>query len=66
METLIHYPVPPHLTAAYAAEGWKQSDFQLTEALSREILSLPIGPHLRDVQIAEVAEIVKRDVRSAE
>lgn len=44
--TLIHYPVPPHLSQAYQEGGWKIGKFPLTEALSEKVLSLPIGPHL--------------------
>ena len=44
--TLIHYPVPPHLSQAYAEAGWKRGAFPITEALADTALSLPIGPHL--------------------
>ena len=53
--TLIHYPVPPHLSGAYADGKWKQQDFPLAEELSRTVLSLPIGPHLSRQQIRYVA-----------
>jgi dTDP-4-amino-4,6-dideoxygalactose transaminase len=45
IETLIHYPIPPHLSGAYRALGFKEGDFPLTERLANEVLSLPIGPH---------------------
>jgi dTDP-4-amino-4,6-dideoxygalactose transaminase len=44
--TLIHYPVPPHLSEAYQHTGWAQGSFPITEAISQTALSLPIGPHL--------------------
>ncbi|MBF0495321.1 MAG: DegT/DnrJ/EryC1/StrS family aminotransferase [Deltaproteobacteria bacterium] len=44
--TLIHYPIPPHLSAAYSTSGWTAGSFPLTELLAREALSLPMGPHL--------------------
>jgi len=44
VDTLIHYPVPPHLSDAYADHGWHAGDFPLTEALAQSVLSLPIGP----------------------
>jgi dTDP-4-amino-4,6-dideoxygalactose transaminase len=44
--TLIHYPVPPHLSDAYAEMGMKLGDFPLTEEIANTILSLPIGPHI--------------------
>lgn len=44
--TLVHYPIPPHLSGAYADEGWTAGDFPTTETLAGEVLSLPMGPHL--------------------
>jgi dTDP-4-amino-4,6-dideoxygalactose transaminase len=48
--TLIHYPVPPHLSGAYADGGGKRGGFPMAEALSDTVLSLPIGPHLAKEQ----------------
>lgn len=58
--TLIHYPVPPHLSKAYAEFDAKTGDFPITEELARTVLSLPMGPHLTPEQ----AEIVIDSVRS--
>ncbi len=44
--TLIHYPVPPHLSQAYQDAGWSAGQFPLAEQLARSVLSLPLGPHL--------------------
>jgi dTDP-4-amino-4,6-dideoxygalactose transaminase len=44
--TMIHYPVPPHLSGAYADGGWKRGDFPIAEELAETVLSLPMGPHL--------------------
>ena len=44
--TVIHYPIPPHLQAAYKEMGFKKGDFPLAEAIHNEVISLPIGPHL--------------------
>jgi dTDP-3-amino-3,4,6-trideoxy-alpha-D-glucose transaminase len=52
--TLVHYPVPPHLSGAYADAGWNQGDFPATEELARTVLSIPIGPHLGDDAVAFV------------
>lgn len=52
--TLVHYPVPPHLSGAYADGGWKRGDFPLTEELADTVLSIPIGPHLDDDSVASV------------
>ena len=40
--TLIHYPIPPHLSEAYAYLGHKRGDFPITERYADEVLSLPI------------------------
>ena len=57
--TLIHYPVPPHLSAAYAEQGWKLSDYPFTEKIAETTLSLPIGPHLTEMMQQEVIAKVK-------
>ena len=44
--TLIHYPVPPHLSEAYQELGYQAGDFPITEKLADTFLSIPIGPHL--------------------
>ena len=43
IETLVHYPVPPHLEAAYSDLGYGEGAFPVTERLARSVLSLPIG-----------------------
>lgn len=42
--TLIHYPIPPHLQDAYAGANFGPQP--IAEQLSREVLSLPMGPQL--------------------
>lgn len=44
VSTFIHYPVSPHLQAAYASLGHVRGSLPLAERLQSEILSLPIGP----------------------
>ena len=50
--TLIHYPIQPHRQTAYAELGLAEGMFPIAERLAREVLSLPIGPHL-DFAVAE-------------
>ncbi|MEY3852348.1 MAG: hypothetical protein RI910_1328, partial [Verrucomicrobiota bacterium] len=53
VHTFIHYPIPPHHQQAYAKElGHLQ--LPLTEALHREVVSLPISPVMTDDQVAHV------------
>lgn len=40
--TLIHYPIPPHLSEAYRYLGYKAGDFPAAEQCADEVLSLPL------------------------
>jgi dTDP-4-amino-4,6-dideoxygalactose transaminase len=44
--TLVHYPVPPHLSGAYADVGFPKGAFPIAEGIAATELSLPMGPHL--------------------
>ena len=46
VETLVHYPVPPHLSDAYGKAGFARGAFPITEQLADTVVSLPLGPHL--------------------
>jgi dTDP-4-amino-4,6-dideoxygalactose transaminase len=54
--SLIHYPVPPHLTPAYESLGYPRRAFSVAERACGEVLSVPIGPHLQPEQARQVAE----------
>ncbi|RPJ14620.1 MAG: DegT/DnrJ/EryC1/StrS family aminotransferase [Deltaproteobacteria bacterium] len=60
IETLIHYPVPPHLSPAYADFSYARGDYPRTERIADTLLSLPIGPHfgadLQNTIISALAE----------
>ncbi|QDR82792.1 DegT/DnrJ/EryC1/StrS family aminotransferase [Sporomusa termitida] len=58
IETLIHYPIPPHLSGAYHDLGFKAGNFPLTELLANEVLSLPIGPHQKINMASTVIQTV--------
>jgi dTDP-3-amino-3,4,6-trideoxy-alpha-D-glucose transaminase len=57
---LIHYPIPPHLQAAYADLGKVKGAYPLAETLADTVLSLPMGPHLALESVDEVAAMVRR------
>lgn len=40
--TIIHYPIPPHLSEAYADLGYQRGAFPVTERYADEVLSLPM------------------------
>jgi dTDP-4-amino-4,6-dideoxygalactose transaminase/acetyltransferase-like isoleucine patch superfamily enzyme len=52
----IHYPVPLHLQKAYISLNYSSGDFPITERVSREIVSLPMFPHLGEAQQERVAK----------
>jgi dTDP-4-amino-4,6-dideoxygalactose transaminase len=56
----IHYPVPLHLHGALRDLGYRQGDFPESERVAREILSLPMYPHITAEQQERVAEVLKR------
>ena len=60
--TLIHYPVPPHLSGAYAEMKWKRGTFPVAEEIADTILSLPLGPHVTEAQAAWVVEVLRNSI----
>ena len=48
VQTMIHYPTPPHEQAAYENISFRREDVELASLISNELLSLPMGPHLSD------------------
>ncbi len=56
----IHYPVPLHLHGALSDLGYRQGDFPAAERAAREILSLPLDPHITPEQQERVAEELRR------
>ncbi len=66
IETLIHYPVPPHRSGAYADAGLSAGRFPVTEHLASTILSLPFGPQMSREAVGRVVEAIKRFTAGAE
>lgn len=54
--TLIHYPVPPHLSGAYGAGHGGFGPLPIAEELARTVVSLPMGPHLTEADVEAVIE----------
>ncbi len=59
VDTIIHYPIPPHLSDAYQ-RSYPNQHFLLTEQLASSVLSLPIGPHLSKSGMNRVIELLKK------
>lgn len=62
VQTMVHYPVPPHLQPAYAALGCRAGQFTVAEIISRTTLSLPVWPGLADAQIDHVCDVIRQVV----
>jgi dTDP-3-amino-3,4,6-trideoxy-alpha-D-glucose transaminase len=58
IETLVHYPVLPHLSVPYLDRGWGAGSFPVAERLSAEELSLPLYPQLPQQACERVAAAV--------
>jgi dTDP-4-amino-4,6-dideoxygalactose transaminase len=56
IDTLIHYPIPPHQQKAY--KDYSGLQLPLTEAIHQEVVSLPIGPTMSMDDVARVIEAI--------
>jgi dTDP-4-amino-4,6-dideoxygalactose transaminase len=54
IDTLIHYPIPPHRQRAYAA--WNRDSYPVTEKIHAEVLSLPVSPVMDEGEVAAVID----------
>lgn len=52
IETMVHYPIPPHKQRAYKELG--RISYPVTEQIHGEVLSLPISPVMTDEEIRKV------------
>ena len=58
IQTVIHYPIPPHKQVAY--EAWNNLSLPITEAIHEEVLSLPISPVNEQREIEIVTEVLNK------
>lgn len=56
IQTLIHYPIPPHKQQAY--KDWNGLSYPITEKIHDEVLSLPISPVMTDEEVGKVITIL--------
>jgi dTDP-4-amino-4,6-dideoxygalactose transaminase len=56
VQTLIHYPIPPHKQRAYSA--WNSLSFPITEKIHAEVLSLPISPVITNEEVKTIVGAV--------
>jgi dTDP-4-amino-4,6-dideoxygalactose transaminase len=64
--TLVHYPIPPHLSGAYASQGFHAGQLPISEALADRVLSLPMAATMTDESVLVVADELKKAVRQAD
>jgi len=57
--TMVYYPMPLHLQRLYVSLGYGEGSLPVSEAASREVLSLPMYPELTEAQQVEVAEAIR-------
>jgi len=58
--TGVYYPLPLHLQKCFENLGYKIGDFPISERASKEVLSLPIYPELKESKQIEVVERIKK------
>ncbi|WP_433626974.1 DegT/DnrJ/EryC1/StrS family aminotransferase [Chryseobacterium cucumeris] len=58
VQTLIHYPIPPHKQEAYKV--WNDLSFPISEKIHAEVLSLPISPVMDDDEISKIIDIINK------
>ncbi|MGL5050680.1 MAG: DegT/DnrJ/EryC1/StrS family aminotransferase, partial [Fusobacteriaceae bacterium] len=58
--TVIHYPIPPHLSKAYEYLGYKKGDFPITERYAETVLSLPLYNGMTEEEQNYVIEVINR------
>ena len=56
VQTLIHYPIPPHKQNAYSE--WNEQRYPITETIHGEVLSLPMGHHLSIQDVDKICNLI--------
>ena len=58
--TIIHYPIPPHLSEAYGYLGHKEGDFPIAENMANSVLTLPLYNGMTEEEQNYVIEVINR------
>ena len=56
VQTLIHYPIPPHKQQAY--QEWNDLSYPIAEKIHNEVVSLPISPTLSNDEAKRIVEVI--------
>jgi dTDP-4-amino-4,6-dideoxygalactose transaminase len=57
IQTIIHYPIPPHLSGAYSSAT--PADLPVAEHLAKHVLSIPMGPHLQNHDVELIVAAIR-------
>ena len=58
IQTVIHYPIPPHLAECYHYLGHKEGDYPVAERMAKSVLSLPMFNGMKEEEVQYVIETV--------
>ena len=58
IQTVIHYPIPPHLAECYQYLGHKEGDYPVAERMAKTVLSLPMFNGMKEEEVQYVIETV--------
>ena len=58
IQTVIHYPIPPHRQPAYTE--WHNLSLPITEKIHEEIISLPISPVMTEEEVGKVVDVINK------
>ena len=58
IQTVIHYPIPPHLAECYQYLGHKEGDYPVAERMAKSVLSLPMFNGMKEEEVQYVIETV--------
>lgn len=61
IQTLVHYPVPPHKQKAY--KEWNKINLPVTEQIHNEVLSLPMSQMMTNTKVNAVVETLNQQNR---
>lgn len=59
IETAVHYPIPPYSQKCYLYLNFNSDSFPVSEVLSKEVTSIPIGEFLLDEEVCYICEKLK-------
>ena len=57
IETVIHYPIPPHLAECYHYLQYVEGDYAITERYAKNLLSLPIFNGISGKEIQYIIKV---------